>query len=117
LQTFSGTTAESTFDNSDQVFLTSIGPGAGIIMMEADFNGYDRTGSRVYTYAAAKNVSGGNMAIDADVQSSWISSTSNFFPQIFFTATAGAAASLYIRSTGSYAGANVTWKVALYRIV
>ena len=116
IETFSGTTAESTFDNSDQVHLTTIGPGAGMILMYADYNGYDRTGARCYTYAASKNVSGGNMSVDMDTQSLHISSTTNFNPYIVITPDSGATAKVYIRSSGDRSGQNVVWKVAMYRL-
>jgi len=116
IQTFSGSTPEGTFDNSNQVKLTSIGPGAGTILMYANLSGYHRTGSRCYTYAAGKNLSGGNMVVDLVVQSAQQSSSGDFFPQIFVTPTAGASADVYIRSSGSEVGGTVVWRVAMYRM-
>ena len=116
IETFSGTTAESTFDNGDQVLLNTIGPGAGMILMYANYNGYDRTGARCYTYAASKNVAGGNMSVDIDLQSVHVSSTTNFNPYIVITPTGGSTAKVYIRSTGDRSGQNVVWKVVMYRL-
>jgi hypothetical protein len=116
IQTFSGSTPEGTFDNSNQVYLTTIGPGAGTILMYANLSGYHRTGSRCYTYAAGKNLSGGNMVVDLGVQSAQQSASGEFYPQIFVTPTGGATADVYIRSSGSEVGGTVVWKVAMYRM-
>jgi hypothetical protein len=95
-------------------YITALGAGSGSIYIYADYNGYDRTGSRVYTYTVTKNVTGGNAISDLDEHSTSITNVTNFSPYITFYSSTGSGVSMYLRATGDRSDSNnVYWKIAI----
>lgn len=99
-------------------YITALGPGAGVIFMYANYNGYDRTGTQLITYVIGKNVSGGNAIVSRTTQNQHNSSTANFNPYIHMYSASGNTVSLYLyASSGDRSNDGIVdWRVSVFRM-
>ena len=102
------TTAQNT--NTKTVFdagvniINGVGYYSGFLQVQVNYSGSDRTVALLYHYCACKNITGGNMVVNATLLNSAVTASADFNAACTFTPTSGSTFNVLLQTSGTRAG-------------
>jgi hypothetical protein len=78
---------------------------SGFLQVYVNYNGYERTASLLYHYCACKNVTGGNIVVNATLLNSAVTASADFNAACTFTAASGTTFNILLQTSGTRSGA------------